>query len=80
MTVCDVLIQTLVEMTGESEKKIADFINEIKKREPNKILDQEISSKDADILRAALREGGEGPIVKLVQETVAAFRSTRRDS
>ena len=76
----DVLIRTMAELTGEPEKAIADFVAEWKKRSPNKILDQEVSLKEADILRAALREGAEGPISKLVQETVTAFRLTRRDS
>lgn len=78
MTVYDVLIQTMVALTGEPETAIAGFIDELKKREPNKILDQEISPEEADTLRAALREGAEGPIAKLVKDSVEAFRLTRR--
>lgn len=80
MTVCDILIQTMTELTGEPEKAIASFIKDWKKQAPNKILDQEVTPQEADALRASLREGAEGPIANLVQETMSAFRLTKRDS
>ena len=80
MTVCDVLVQVMAELTGESEKDIAEFLEELKSREPNEALYREVSPEEAATLRAALREGSEGPIADLVRETVSAFRSKKRDS
>lgn len=78
MTVFDVLVQTMAELTGEPEETMADFLRQWEKREPKQILCQVISPQEAETLRVAFREKAPGPITNLIQETVAAFRSWQR--
>lgn len=79
MTYRDMLIETLAEITGESKETVAGFIGQWEKREPNPVLDKELSHQEAAMERAALRAGAAAPMVKQFQATLESFRSTRRD-